>query len=80
MLKAVSQAEAHAASSGESQTRFKKACYIFEDFTPSELLNNYLCVIWKTTSNRFKNFMVKHLDTPKNNAVASGIFEVRGER
>lgn len=80
MLKAITAVGAHVAPHGECQNRFEEALAILKSSLPLTALNNVSVPSWKTLNDRYKNIVSDHREAVKNNATASGIIEVRGER
>jgi len=80
LLKAVTAVDAHIAPHGEAQARFEEALTIFLSSGPPGGFDAVCTPTWKTLSDRFKKVLCDHRQAVRNNAVASGIIEVRGER
>jgi len=80
LLKAVTAVDAHIAPHGEAQARFEEALTIFLSSGPPGGFDAICTPTWKTLSDRFKKVLCDHRQAVRNNAVASGIIEVRGER
>lgn len=80
LLKAVCGVDAHVPPYGQTQARFEEALAIFIGSVPEEGLLNVFPPTWKTLNDRFKKVVADHRVAVTQNAVASGIIEVRGER
>lgn len=72
--------DAHLAPHGATQARFEEALALFLSSAPSGGLQNVCAPSWKTLNDRFKKVISDHRLAVRNNAAASGIIEVRGER
>ena len=80
LLKAVISVDAHLAPHGATQRRYEEALALFVSSSSSGGLQNVCAPTWKTLNDRFKKVVSDHRLAVRNNAVASGIIEVRGER